>query len=312
LTFGIDILNRFKDVLPNKPYCTNELGILFIRARESAIKHRYVQQNSPFDLYWLVYDVDRPTSHFDWDEIPCTPPPNITVMNPDNGHSHLFYGLEVPVLKCIDNPKVHAKPLRYAAAIDIALALKLDADPGYTGLICKNPLHNHWTVHVWQTHLYDLNWLADYLDLGPYKDGRRRLPPIGLGRNCTLFDLSRRWSYVQIRKTGVYAHENYFVDAVTDYAAKKNNDFPVPLPSSEIRSIGRSVGRWTWRNMSPEGFIEWGERRREHSIVVRQAKSAKRAEEIRAYKLEHPEMSNRKIALIFGVDERTVRRALQG
>ena len=309
--FESEVLNFFKDVLPRKPYCTDELGSLFIRQKEEAVKRRYIQQNSPFDLYWLVYDVDRPTAHYDWEDIHA-PPPNITAMNIDNGYSHLFYGLKVPVIKCIENPKVHIKPLRYAASIDVALSLKLNADPGYVGLICKNPLHKNWNVQVWQGELYDLNWLADYLELGPYRDARKHLPPIGLGRNCTLFELTRRWAYPQRRKAGLYSHEACFIDAVTQYATKKNEAFPAPLPYPEVKATGKSVGRWTWRNMSPEGFEEWGEKRRENSIIVRQAKSQERAAEIRAYKLDHPEMSNVKIAVVFGVDETTIRRALRG
>ena len=305
-----EILNFFKDVLPKKPYCTDELGLLLIRPKEIAIQKRYIQQNSPFDLYWLVYDVDRPTSHFDWYDLRA-PAPNITAMNLNNGHSHLFYGLEVPVIKCIENPKVHKKPLRYAAAIDVALSLKLDADPGYAGLISKNPLHKHWNVLVWQRELYDLNWLAGYLDLEPYKDQRKHLPPVGLGRNCTLFELTCRWAYSQRREAGLYSSESCFIDAVTHYAAKKNEAFPVPLPYPEVKATGKSVGKWTWLKMSQEGFDAWGDRRREKSIIVRQAKRANRAAEIRAYKLEHPEMSNVKIAVVFGVNEITVRRALR-
>ena len=306
-----EVLAFFKEVLPRKPYCTDELGLLFIRQKEEAIKRRYIQQNTPFDLYWLVYDIDRPTAHYDWEDIHA-PSPNITAMNLDNGHCHLFYGLKVPVIKCIENPKVHKKPLRYAASIDVALSLKLNADPGYAGLICKNPLHKHWNVQVWQRELYDLNWLADYLDLEPYKDQRKHLPPLGLGRNCTLFELTRRWAYPQRRKTGLYSHEACFIDAVTHYAAKKNEAFPAPLPYSEVKAIGKSVGKWTWRNMSPAGFEEWGNRRREKSIIVRQAKSVERAEEIRAYKRDHPEMSIRKIAAVFEVGRDMVHRAIMG
>ena len=284
---------------------------MLIRQKEEAIKRRYIQQNSPFDLYWLVYDIDRPTAHYDWEDVHA-PAPNITAMNLDNGHCHLFYGLKVPVIKCIENPKVHVKPLRYAASIDVALSLKLNADPGYAGLICKNPLHKHWKVQVWQGELYDLGWLADYLDLEPYRDGRKHLPPVGLGRNCTLFELSRRWAYPQRRKVDLYSSEADFINAVTYYAAKKNELFPAPLPYSEVKAIGKSVGRWTWRNMSPEGYMEWGNRRRENSIIVRQAKSAERAEEIRAYKLENPEASIRDISKELGYSLGRINRALHG
>jgi hypothetical protein len=301
-------------VLPSKPYCTDELGSLFIRPKETAVKRRYIQQNSPFDLHWLVYDVDRPASHYDWQDL-YVPAPNITVTNLTNGHSHLLYGLEVPVIKCVENPKVHSKPLHFAASIDVALCLKLDADPGYVGLICKNPLHNSWHVSVWERALYDLPWIADYLDLKPYRDRRKRLPPIGLGRNCTIFELTRRWAYKERRKANLYTCECYFIEAVICYAVKKNECFTVPLPYSEIKATGKSVGRWTWRNMSPEGFSGWcsyrGKAGNIKSLEVRQAKSAERAKAIRAYKQEYPEMSNREIAKVFEVSHFTVNQAIK-
>ena len=88
-------------------------------------------------------------------------------------------------------PDGRAAPLKYAAAIENALRKKLGADAGYSGLICKNPNHLHWQITVWQPELYTLDWLADYLDLGVAND-REILPDYGLGRNCTLFDKTRK------------------------------------------------------------------------------------------------------------------------
>jgi hypothetical protein len=63
--------------------------------------------------------------------------------------------------------------------------------------------------------------------------------------------------------------------------------------------------------MSPEGFREWGEYRRQKSIEVRHGRSEARAAEVRAYKAAHPEMSNRQIAIVFAVSEYTIRCALK-
>lgn len=64
-----NILNSFKNNLPQKPYCADELSFgLKIRPAETAIKKRYLQYNKPTDLRWFVYDVDRPTAHFDWND----------------------------------------------------------------------------------------------------------------------------------------------------------------------------------------------------------------------------------------------------
>ena len=305
-----EMLEYFESVLPAKPYCCNKLGTaLRIRAKKDAIKCRYIQHNTPFDLHWFVYDIDRPEAYY---ELPGLriPSPNILVMNPVNYHSHFFYGLKTSVIKCTENPNVHKKPMRYAAAIDAALTMALNADPGYSGLICKNPLHKHWIPSVWETELYNLDQLAGSLNLEPYLDQRRRLPAIGLGRNCILFDLSSKFAYTQIRNTDAYPSQERFINAVTSYVAQRNREFPAPLGLSEVRAIGRSVGKWTWENMSLEGFTEWGDGRREKSIIIRKSRSEERAEEIVACKSGHPNMTNREMAAIFSVSESTVERAL--
>lgn len=300
-------LDLFYDNLPQKPYCTDDLGNLLIRPAASAIKRRYIQPNKPTDLKWLVYDIDRPTAYFDWYDLKA-PNPNIVVMNRDNGHAHLLYGLEVPVYK---QPSAQQKPLRYAASVDVALAKKLDADPGYAGLICKNPHHKSWEVGIFESVSYDLNWLADYVDLDPFYDRRKHLPPVGLGRNCTLFDVTRHWSYRQIRKPQGWLSESFFVEAVIEYAYSYNLTFPCPLPSREVKATGKSIGKWTFRNMSAEGFRSWGENRRRASIRVRSASAQEKAQTIREYKKTHPEASNRAIAQILGFSLDTVNRAFR-
>ncbi|MCY5064039.1 replication initiation protein, partial [Salmonella enterica subsp. enterica serovar 1,4,[5],12:i:-] len=91
------------------------------------------------------------------------------------------------------------KPLKYAAAVESALREKLGADVGYSGLICKNPNHENWQIAVWQPELYTLDWLADSLDLNSANE-KTILPDYGLGRNCTLFDKTRKWAYRAIRQ----------------------------------------------------------------------------------------------------------------
>ena len=96
-----------------------------------------------------------------------SPPPTIVAQNPDNGHAHLIYGLDVAVRTA---PDAKTGPLRYAAAVDCALRALLDADQGYAGLICKNPLHPHWRVTEWEPRLYELGDLDSWLDLSAYGD----------------------------------------------------------------------------------------------------------------------------------------------
>lgn len=244
-------LDLFRSRLPRKPYHTDDLSMgLRVRDVLKAIEARYIQPNGPTHRFWLVYDVDRPHAAMDWDDR-LAPPPSIVAQNPENGHAHLLYGLEVPIRTA---PDARSAPLRYAAAVDCALREKLGADEGYAGLVCKNPLHPYWRVTEWQPALYDLGWLDSWLDLTSYKDRRKRLPNYGLGRNCNLFDRLRRWSYKAIRQ-GWPNYDRWYEATLT--RARAYNDFADPLPDSEIRATARSVARYTHRNFSQSGFSAW-------------------------------------------------------
>ena len=241
-------LELFRERLPRKPYHTDELTTgLSIADVSRALGARYIQPNGPTHRHWIVFDVDQPAATLSWDDVGA-PAPNITVTNRANGHAHLIYGLETPIRTAPDG---NVAPLRYAAAIEAALREKLGADRGYSGLICKNPLHTHWLVQVWEPYSYDLNWLADYLDLSPY-NGRKQLPAYGLGRNCTLFEKTRQWAYKAIRQ-GWPGYEAWLA-AVIERAVGYNVQFDQPLPVNEVRHTAKSIARWTHRNLSPAGF----------------------------------------------------------
>ncbi len=107
-----------------------------------------------------------------------------------NGHAHLLYALNIAVRTA---PDASVKALKYAAAIERALCEKLDADVNYSGLICKNPFHLEWQVMEWR-EAYTLDELADYLDLST--SARRSIDKhYGMGRNCHLFEMTRKWAY---------------------------------------------------------------------------------------------------------------------
>lgn len=242
-------LQQYLDRLPHRPYCSDDLSTgLLIRAKAQAVLHRYIQHNQPQMQGWLVFDIDKK-------EAPAAaadaglPAPSISVINRSNRHAHFLYGLATPVCKS-DIARRH--PLRYLASIEAAYRSALAADQGYSGLISKNPLHPDWDVLQGREQLYDLQELADYVDLSLYADKRRRLPSIGLGRNCNLFDSLRFFAYRKVaeyRAAGSY--DRWLADLATR-AEGYNSDFPRdqggPLPLSEVRATVKSVGRWTWHN----------------------------------------------------------------
>lgn len=244
-------LDLFRDRLPAKPYHTDDLraGLGIDKAARAALC-RYIQPNGPTHRFWLVYDIDRPGAAIDWADRGA-PPPSITAKNPANGHAHLIYGLETSVRTA---PDAKSAPLRYAAAVDCALQRALDADPGYSGLICKNPLHPHWQVTSWEPRLYTLADLDSWLDLQPAQDRRKRLPDYGLGRNCNLFEQLRLWAYKAIRQ-GWPDYGQWL--AAVEQRALMYNAFAVPLDHQEVRHVARSVAKWTHQHLDAASFSAW-------------------------------------------------------
>ena len=59
------------------------------------------------------------------------------------------------------------KALDYLAKIQAGLVRETRADVGYTNFITKNPMHEHWRTEVWTKEAYELNYLAEFVDLRP-------------------------------------------------------------------------------------------------------------------------------------------------
>ncbi len=300
-------IDLFRERLPRRPYHArikpSECGV-HIASLQQAIKSRYIQPNGPTHRYWLLFDLDRPGSGLAWDDRGC-PPPNIAVMNPGNRKCHYLYGLDVPVRTAADG---RSDPLRYAAAIEHALAVKLGADLGYAGLICKNPLHEHWDVVVWEDTSYDLGTLSDWLDLSAYSDRRKRMPDYGLGRNCTLFETLRQWAYKAIRQG--WPDYNQWLEACLTRATGINSRFDQPLPRNEVRHTAKSVARWTHRNFSAASWEAYVAKT--HTPEVQAARGRRKGkskrDELMPKVLEMRErgLNQTDIAEACGVSQRTV------
>jgi DNA-directed RNA polymerase subunit N (RpoN/RPB10) len=130
----------------------------------------------------------------------------------------------------------------------------MGADAGYCGLITKNPLHEDWRVWSISSERYELNELAEYVDLESFSDQRRALPEIGLGRNCSLFEKLRLWSYRAIRQG--WPDYPQFLRACEDRALAYNTNLETPLPIQEIGHIAKSVAKWTHTHFTPSQFSE--------------------------------------------------------
>jgi len=274
---------------------------------EALLSKLLVQHNMKHSLAWLVYDLDSENALLEWGDRNA-PAPNIAAINPENGHGHLFYGLENPVH---NYEKASARALRYMAAVDVALTALLGADPDYSKLISKNPTHPHWRAFLPRIELYDLDELASWLDLALYMDRRRRVPMVGFGRNCTLFEKLRLWAYRERRKEQQYFSANMFQQACMWRGYAINAEFTPPLPHSEVRSTAKSVANWTWRNMSPEGFRKWQKRQSEKGNTVKRQKAQELREAIISTRIACPTLTQTDIASMHNVTQQTVSNHLK-
>ncbi|WP_207393101.1 replication initiation protein, partial [Escherichia coli] len=162
--------------------------------------------------------------------------------------------------------------LRYAAAVENALRKKLEADAGYSGLICKNPNHRHWKIAVWQPELYTLDWLADFLDLNAAND-KEIVADYGLGRNCTLFDKTRKWAYRAIRQ-GWPEYEQW-LQACYERASAYNLQFASPLDEKEVGAIAKSIAKWTHEKFTKISFENYVTRTHAPSVQSTRGRKSK-------------------------------------
>ncbi|MFW1637156.1 replication initiation protein [Acinetobacter oleivorans] len=238
----------FYENLPYKPYCSDDLGHgIIIRPKRTAIQKQYIQHNPPCLITSLVFDIDRSDAYFAWSDANL-PTPTWIAKNPKNCHAHIGYMLAMPV--CTTH-RARQNVIEYLAKIEQAYSLALGADRGYSGLITKNPCHTAWENHIFDVDPYELNYLADFVELQELKTDLKEVS--GLGRNCMMFDNVRFWAYEAIRAfiSGSY---DVWHREVLNVAINANGAFIQPLPYSEVKATAKSIARWVWRNTNSAEF----------------------------------------------------------
>ena len=229
---------------PKKPYCSDDKTARCIRSLASAIKRPYIQANPPHLRVWSIYDVDREGGALAWEDAGL-PPPSWAAVNRENAHAHLVWGLSAPVL--VDSPDMRQGPLRYLCAVEAAFRERLQADPGYSGLITKNPAHPLWRTLRGPRLAYELGELAEWVDL-PKHLPKRKPEQIGLGRNVTVFDWLRHYAYRHIRHyKGDIRNYVLWQAHLNNKALERNGELLIPLDGREVWHIAKSVAKWTWR-----------------------------------------------------------------
>ena len=249
--FSLSLRQAFPELIPLKPYCANELGQgIWIWPRHRALTCLHVQFNHPAVVRWLVVDIDRRGGYLA-DEDALLPAFNIVMVNPDNGHAHAAYVLDVPVGR---HDAAHLKPLKLLAAVERGLTRRLGGDRGYAGLLSKNPLHSHWTVEWRRDDPYSLEVLSGWLTKEDMRPDPMRAS-FGLGRNCAIFDELRALAYRDVltfKQSG--RSEEAWRRHLFNVAWTMNGQFPDPLGDLEVRGIAKSVAKWTWRHFTEDRF----------------------------------------------------------
>lgn len=246
--------------LPLWPLASDDLlhGV-YRTTRKQALGVRYIEANPHALSNLLVVDIDHGDSMLRAIDRRAGWLPNAVVENPHNGHAHAVWALREPVTR---TQYARRKPLALAAAVTEGLRRSVDGDQAYSGLMTKNPTHEAWNGAWFTNHLYTLPELTTHLEKAGYMPPAgwrrtRRKNPIGLGRNCTIFETARTWAYPRIRdyhdRSTTSAH--HFAGVINTHVQELNNEFTEPLPASEAHAIATSIHKWitTRSNMWLDG-----------------------------------------------------------
>lgn len=254
--------------LARKPRCSMTKSHSIVRSAANAVVYPYIQPNSPMAYARIVYDLDWDQRQHRFHNLPLrflaeahawedelgVPEPSWVALSKDKNSGHIGYELETPVGR---HENARIKPQKYLTAVKSGLGLKLGADEGFTGQLCKNPLHSSWDFYKGANHAFDLHELAEYVELTSKNIQTYNREPRGeIGRNVFLFDEVRFWSYDNIRAyrtAGYEAWEQAVITAAEHINASSYDHIPTLkgrglLLFSECKSIGRSVAKWTWAN----------------------------------------------------------------
>lgn len=241
-------LADFRTIIPKKPYCSDNLSCgLRILPKELALLKRYIQLNHPYYTYFFIFDIDQPAAYVEYFySMVGVPTPNLIIENPENGHAHFIYRLKTPIY---NTDASRQGPIKLGNAVYNALRELLSADIGYSGLIAKNAIHEHWRTNTLRKEPYTLNELSKNLDLTAYQVNKlvKVDEAIGLGRNSCVFHTVRHWAYVEIRKYRAEIYSEWF-KCVLKKCESLNMQFITPMSYNEVKAIAKSIARFCWKN----------------------------------------------------------------
>lgn len=219
---------------------------------EDAVSKKYVRTNPARLTSMLVFDVDDPEAEstilskaWDTEEIP---EPNWITINPLSKHAHVGYWLQDPVATS-DVSSYAARKFLYDTQKRLTVAL--GGDKYYSHGVTRSPFTLTQSTRFMREDSYLLKDLAKTLKeiklLETYEVDTNQ------GRNVNLFESVRVRAYSARRSFTNYNDFHAYVLGVTAETNLRMN-FGDLLPTSEERSIAKSIANWTWNNLKPAKF----------------------------------------------------------
>jgi hypothetical protein len=267
-------LDTVMDRMPQHPWATDNLhhGLHRARSKSDAADFKYVQLDSKAYVGTLLFDLDSRGALTELDNI-HGPPPNFAVACRDKYSCHVGYVLRKPVHRY---EAARPGPLLKASAAERGISRMLEHlgnDLAYGKLVTKTPNHAHWITIPLHPYAYTLDELIENLPAGSTEPARHITLLNSLGRNCTVFEELRKFSYrAAVRAKCDNQIFERFAAQLLDVASNLNRGFDRPLSYGELRSIARSVAKWSWRRMSPEKFSQLQRRRGQAGAAKRWAR----------------------------------------
>lgn len=219
--------------------------------RNEALLRRFVQVNPREYVSQIVVDIDHADAElraFALHDSGLTP--NLFAYSAREGHGQAMFLLEAPVPT---SDASHRKPINLLARCQQGLNDALSGDRHYSGPLARNPVHplaNTRWCHPAPYGLRDLaRGLGGLLPRTPTTTRAADALDSALGRNCWMFDATRKWAG---RAWTRYPNRDDWDAAVHAYVWGRNPELhghsKGPLPESELRSIAKSVAAFVWNS----------------------------------------------------------------
>lgn len=242
-------LDYFSDSLQDKIFYTNlfEHGTR-IASKSHALKHKYTSVNRLF-LHYLIFDIDRIGSVYDYEDRNL-PPPNIIVNDKKSLKCHYLYRLATPVRNFTDS---RVKPLKFYASVEDSMARALESDMKYAGFFVKNPFYsNEHTAICPINSPYELQDFTEWVSLSTSNQTSKmsNSKPMGLSRNCDLFDTVRKQAYQMIHSYTCY---DLFYKKLLALLDSYNSLYPVPVQFNELKNIAKSIANFCFKHKASIG-----------------------------------------------------------